>query len=344
MEQEGFEWHRWRMGGIGSSDASVIMGVSPYKTVDQLYLEKIGQAEEPESNFAMLRGKELEPIARANVELLEDIDFEPVTMQMKEHKFMRASLDGWNEDRKIVLEIKCLGREKHAMALAGEIPIEYIYQLAHQILVSGCEEIWYYSFTGTEGHLIKKKSIEFKKECADLFQECKKFWGYVRSKTPPSKPQEKEERCPLKEIWNENCGSLSKIRALRGRRGTMARARWKEKPSKDYWTDVVKSIASSPFLTGENAQGWKADFDFFVRPDTQDKVLEGKYNKQKMSISCEFIQQLINNYNVREPLPEEEMNKLSELEVQFLAENGGRYGLSQMHYTEMVKLARQFQK
>ena len=48
MEQEGFEWHKWRMGGIGSSDAPVVMGVSPYKTIEQLYLEKTGQGEEPE--------------------------------------------------------------------------------------------------------------------------------------------------------------------------------------------------------------------------------------------------------------------------------------------------------
>ena len=314
MEQEGFEWHKWRMGGIGSSDASVVMGVSPYKTIDQLYLEKIGQGEEQESNFAMLRGKELEPIARANVELSEDIDFEPVTKEMGEYKFMRASLDGWNEERKIVLEIKCLGKDKHAMALAGEIPIEYVYQLAHQILVSDAKEVWYYSFTGTEGHLIKMPSTRFKRECESLLKECISFWDKVKKKTPP-KIIKACEKNPLKDIWNENCGKLPKVRALRGRRATMAKARWDSNKDNEYWIEVVKKMSESPFLNGENDRGWKADFDFFVRPDTQDKVLEGKYNRETSKLDAQRIINLVKKYSPREPIPEE----LSDLERDFFS-------------------------
>ena len=37
---------------------------------------------------------------------------------------------------------------------------------------------------------------------------------------------------------------------------------------------------------GKNERGWKANFDFLMRPDTQYKVLEGQYdNKNKSAAS-----------------------------------------------------------
>jgi len=340
MEQEGFEWHKWRMGGIGSSDAPVVMGVSPYKTIEQLYLEKTGQGEEPESNFAMLRGKELEPIARARVELLEDLDFETVTLEMPDRNYMRASLDGWNEETKTLLEIKCLGKKGFSMAKAGEIPIEYIYQMAHQILVSGASEAWYYCFDGEEGVLIKKSAGQFIKECAELLKECEKFWDRVKKKEPIKVEEVKAN--PLKDIWNEHCGSLSKIRGLKGRRGTMAKARWKENNDSNYWVEIVEKMAASPFLTGDNDRGWKADFDFFIRPDTQDKVLEGKYDIKKNVINVDKILHLIQTTDLNSPLSEGEMNTLSQFEYDFLSDNGGRKQLSYLSREAITKLARNF--
>ena len=44
------------------------------------------------------------------------------------------------------------------------------------------------------------------------------------------------------------------------------------------WTDVLARARASPFLCGENDRGWRADFDFLLRPATIAKVLEGSYD------------------------------------------------------------------
>lgn len=36
------EWHEWRKNGIGGSDATVVEGISPYRTPRQLFYEKKG--------------------------------------------------------------------------------------------------------------------------------------------------------------------------------------------------------------------------------------------------------------------------------------------------------------
>jgi hypothetical protein len=88
---------------------------------------------------------------------------------------------------------------------------------------------------------------------------------------------------PLAEIWNSNRGALPEVRGCTGKRKKAADARWTAKPEPDYWRAVVKRMAASEFCRGlKNKPGshesWKADFDFFVGPDTHFKVLEGKYD------------------------------------------------------------------
>jgi hypothetical protein len=44
------------------------------------------------------------------------------------------------------------------------------------------------------------------------------------------------------------------------------------------WRLILGRINASPFCLGQNDRGWKADVEFFLRPDTATKVLEGKYD------------------------------------------------------------------
>ena len=54
------DWHRWRLNGIGSSDAPVIMGESAFKTPRLLWSIKTGGAREGSDTAAARRGRELE--------------------------------------------------------------------------------------------------------------------------------------------------------------------------------------------------------------------------------------------------------------------------------------------
>jgi hypothetical protein len=82
---------------------------------------------------------------------------------------------------------------------------------------------------------------------------------------------------PLFEIWNSNCKDLSKAVALSQERIKHCNARWMEKPDESYWTGIVKKMAESKFCNGDNERGWKADFDFFIKPNTHIRITEGKY-------------------------------------------------------------------
>lgn len=45
------------------------------------------------------------------------------------------------------------------------------------------------------------------------------------------------------------------------------------------WRAYCHAIRGSPFLLGENDRGWRADFDFALKPRNISKILEGGYDR-----------------------------------------------------------------
>lgn len=190
MEQGSTDWLAWRSKGIGGSDAPIIMGVSPWKTPYELWREKTAKATRSSlPNFQQQRGIDLEPKARARYELFTDIEAPPALFEHPEFPHFRVSLDGWNEARKVVLEIKCPGREDHAKAKAGEVPEKYIYQLEMQLWVAGGTEAHYFSYTedkkgAVDTALVVYKSVPERKE--KMINALHKFWDCVVRDVPPA--------------------------------------------------------------------------------------------------------------------------------------------------------------
>jgi putative phage-type endonuclease len=151
------EWHAWRMQGIGSSDAPVIMHESPWRTPKQIWELRTGRRTEQENiNPALRRGLELEPKARAAYEAFMGEQMEPLCLVHDRFHWMRASVDGLNFDRATVLEIKCpLRSDDHRLALAGQVPRHYFAQLQHQLEVTQANELHYWSFDGERGTLVR---------------------------------------------------------------------------------------------------------------------------------------------------------------------------------------------
>jgi Phage-related protein, predicted endonuclease len=56
--------------GTGGSEAAVILGISPFKTIDQLFDEKMGlvKPKDISGSPAVQRGKALEPLLRADAQ------------------------------------------------------------------------------------------------------------------------------------------------------------------------------------------------------------------------------------------------------------------------------------
>lgn len=184
LTQQTTAWLEWRRGKIGASDAPIILGVSPWKTRYQLWLEKSGKTPlESGTNYQQQRGIDLEPKARAFYELYNDCDMPPTLVEHSQYPFLAASMDGYNHDLRRGLEIKCPGKADHDTALAGKIPDKYWPQVQHQLLVTGAEQIDYVSFDGERGTIVEVKPD--REYMAMLLNEEMKFWALVQQGIAP---------------------------------------------------------------------------------------------------------------------------------------------------------------
>ena len=177
LDQSTGEWLSWRRGGIGASDAPVVMGLSPWQTDRELLLLKTGQRSEQPANGAMERGKRLEPVARLAYVRQTGIDVAPVCVQSREHSWMRASLDGLSADGRHVVEIKCPGERDHRLAASGSVPEKYFPQLQHILAVTGLTEICYWSFRFEHTALLKVARDEA--FISRLLEKEAEFWTRV---------------------------------------------------------------------------------------------------------------------------------------------------------------------
>lgn len=147
MSQEGSEWLEWRRGGVGGSDAAVLMDVNPWCKPHELKSRKTGEMQEQPENERMARGKRLEPIVRAMYEDLTGEKMTPICAEHTDHPWFRASLDGISECGTVLLEIKCPNDRAHSEALRGWIPKYYYPQLQHQLGVTGAKVVHYVSYS-----------------------------------------------------------------------------------------------------------------------------------------------------------------------------------------------------
>lgn len=154
LDQQSSDWLEWRKGGIGSSDCSAILGISPWtKRADLLEYKaahfgcgKMRKTEKGKSE-AMIHGIESEPMVRDMFIDLTGIRVEPGCGIHDRYTWMRASFDGINERGSLVIEIKSpKSPRSHESAVAGVVPNIYYPQIQHQLLVSGAECCFYVSW------------------------------------------------------------------------------------------------------------------------------------------------------------------------------------------------------
>lgn len=184
--QDPFDWHAWRLKGIGSSETPIVMGVSPYKTRYQLWQEKTQKVpRSDEQNWAQRRGNRLEPKARSHYELMYGVDMEPAFFEHKDLPFIRSSLDGFNQDHSRILEIKCPGKKDHDTAKAEMVPEKYYPQIQQQLFVTGAAVCHYYSYDGeNDGVLVEV--LPDTKYIEKMVKELCDFWKLVQTNEPPA--------------------------------------------------------------------------------------------------------------------------------------------------------------
>jgi hypothetical protein len=94
---------------------------------------------------------------------------------------------------------------------------------------------------------------------------------------------DKVDPSALFSLWNEKAKNLPKANKLSAQRRRHAKSRLLENPDIAYWGEVISRMADSKFCNGAGSTGWIADFDFFLKPETHLRVMEGKYDDRGSS-------------------------------------------------------------
>lgn len=185
LQQNTPEWIAWRKNGVGGSEVPVLMGESEYSTPLKLWRIKRGLEGEQVSSFTMQRGHDLEPKIRALYELEHDIDLPPALVEHSEYPFLRVSLDGWNQELKLVGEFKFNGKEKHQEAKEGRIPRCHYGQVQYQLMVTGAEKAHYVSYSDTLGEIAVVEQGRDEEYISRMMPVVEAFWLNVVNNVPP---------------------------------------------------------------------------------------------------------------------------------------------------------------
>ena len=182
------DWLDYRKQGIGGSDASVVCGISRYKSPVELWMEKTDQLPAQETGEAAYWGTQLETLVRAEFTKRTGIEVSTVNqlLRSEEHSFMLANLDGVCEHPDfgpVIFEAKTASAYK-----AGEwedaIPDEYVLQLQHYMAVTGYRGAYIAVLIG--GNTFRWKFVERDEELISMLFELESaFWNHVQDCTPP---------------------------------------------------------------------------------------------------------------------------------------------------------------
>ena len=199
--QQSEEWLKMRKNKVGASDAPVIMGVSPWKTPYQLWLEKVSSHIQDQKSEAMQRGLDLEEEARSTFEQMTGLTVIPLVVLHDEYDWMMASLDGIDIEKKAIVELKCPNKIDHQMAVSGKIPEKYFPQLQHQIAVCKVDKAYYFSYNGREGAIVQIYRDD--KYIKQLIEKERHFYDCVQTFNAPEANErdyniiDEEETCFL---------------------------------------------------------------------------------------------------------------------------------------------------
>ena len=152
VKQGSADWLALRANHFCASDAPAMMGVSPYKTRQQLMAEFCGTKPEVSEHQQKLfdRGHEAEAKARAIIEARTGEEFYPITATRGR---ILASSDGVTIGGDVGFEHKLLNADLAAAVDAGIVPDAYIWQLEQQAYVLGLEKIIFAVSNGDEESL-----------------------------------------------------------------------------------------------------------------------------------------------------------------------------------------------
>lgn len=183
------KWLAQRRGGIGSSDAAALLGISRWSTPYSVYLDKTGQLPDLPPNPAMEWGNRLEEAiatayAERTGERLEDTTHR--VFQHPTHPWMLATPDRLTEGGRVV-EVKTASAwsaDEWGEPGTDEVPDVYLVQVNHQLAVLGLEQADVAVLIGGQDfrvyHVARNDRL-----IRHLIAVEESFWDRVQTRQPP---------------------------------------------------------------------------------------------------------------------------------------------------------------
>lgn len=113
----------------------------------------------------------------------------------------------------------------------------------------------------------------------------------------PKKQRSKIDFCSIMEYFNTNCTGFPCIREMTDKRKNAIRSFLKNHTEADLY-QLFTMAQESDFLTGAGNKGWRADFDWILKPANSVKILEGNYRNRptKQDATLQEYQRLMEKY------------------------------------------------
>lgn len=164
------EWHQLRRQYYPASDASAVLGHSPYKTRSQL-LHEMSTGIVPEVDEGTQRrfddGHRFEALARPIAEKILDEDLYPV---VGTNGKLLASFDGLTMDESVVFEHKTLNDDIRAALQPGctgaDLPLHYRIQMEQQLAVSGAKYALFMASAWNGDDLVEERHCIYEPDMA----------------------------------------------------------------------------------------------------------------------------------------------------------------------------------
>lgn len=182
------EWLEQRRKGIGGSDAAAIMGLNPWKSTIDVWLDKTGQYEEKEekgTNEKTYWGNVLEDVVAKEFSIRTGLKVrrKNAILQHKDYPFMLANVDRFIVGERAGLECKTTGQFA-AKEWDNGIPVYYNLQVQHYMAVTGYP-LWYVAVL-IGGQEFRWYTVQRDEELIkELIQKEVEFWHMVENNIMP---------------------------------------------------------------------------------------------------------------------------------------------------------------
>ena len=213
------QWLAVRQQGIGGSDAAAAVGLNPYHSPLELWLEKTGRVTpatepEPDTDSPLYWGTVLEPIVAEQYARRKGYRVRRVNavLQHPEHPWMLVNLDReivGQQDVKL-LQCKTAGLNGARLWRDG-VPEYVIVQVMHELAVTGYQAADVAVLIA--GQQLEIHRIERREDViADLIAQERRFWQAVEDDVPPPPDGSASSQQALRRLYPQDKGTTLDFR------------------------------------------------------------------------------------------------------------------------------------